>query len=353
MEFTIDVARELIKFNFVRIEPMNFIRIILFPIVPVYYFITWLRNWFYDSGLKRSKSYDFPVVCVGNLSTGGTGKTPMIEYLIRLLKDENYLATLSRGYKRKTEGFVLADQNANANSIGDEPYQFYRKFESIKVAVDADRQHGIDQLRRLEPAPEVILLDDAFQHRKVKAGLNILLTAYNNLYYKDIVLPTGNLREPKSGAKRADIIVVTKCDKAIADVEKQKIASKLKLKDHQQLFFSYVDYGNTVVSDSDTLILKELPKFTLVTGIANARPLVEFLVSKGLEFDHIEYSDHYNFKGSDIEMLASKKLIITTEKDFVRLSEYGKLKRKLYYLPIEIKIDNDEQFNATLKQFVN
>ena len=180
---------------------MKFIRIILFPIVPIYYLVTWLRNKLYDTGIKSSKSYDFPVICVGNLSTGGTGKTPMIEYLIRLLKDEKSLATLSRGYKRKTEGFVLADENANANTIGDEPFQFYTKFNAIAVAVDSDRQNGIAQLRKLKIQPEVILLDDAYQHRKVKAGFNILLTAYNNLYYKDMVLPTGNLREPRSGAK--------------------------------------------------------------------------------------------------------------------------------------------------------
>ena len=257
---------------------MKLIRIILFPIVPIYYLITRLRNWMFDVGIKSSKSYDFPVICVGNLSTGGTGKTPMIEYLIRLLKDDKNLATLSRGYKRKTEGFVLADEAANADTIGDEPFQFYRKFKDVRVAVDSDRQNGIAELRRLQPQPQVILLDDAFQHRKVKAGFNILLTTYNNLYYKDMVLPTGNLREPRSGAKRADLIVVTKCSKDITEIEKQKIASKLKLHNHQQLFFSYVDYGSNVISDSEAMELTKLSKFTLVTGIANAKPLVEFLI---------------------------------------------------------------------------
>ena len=332
---------------------MKLIRIILFPIVPIYYLITWLRNWMFDVGVKSSKSYDFPVICVGNLSTGGTGKTPMIEYLIRLLKDDKNLATLSRGYKRNTEGFVLADENANADTIGDEPFQFYRKFKDVRVAVDADRQNGIAELRRLQPQPQVILLDDAFQHRKVKAGFNILLTAYNNLYYKDIVLPTGNLREPKSGAKRADLIVVTKCSKDITEIEKQKITSKLKLHNHQQLFFSYVDYGSNVISDSEAMELTKLSKFTLVTGIANAKPLVEFLNEKGLKFDHLEFSDHYNFTPSDIETLASKSLIITTEKDYVRLSTNEKLKSKLFYLPIEIKMDKPEVFSTAVKVFVS
>lgn len=332
---------------------MNIIRIILFPIMPIYYVITWLRNWMYDSGVKSSKSYDFPVICVGNLSTGGTGKTPMIEYLIRLLKDDKSVATLSRGYKRKTEGFVLADQHANADTIGDEPFQFYRKYSEITVTVDADRQNGIEKLRALKSQPEVILLDDAFQHRKVKAGLNILLTAYNNLYYKDMVLPTGNLREPRSGAKRADLIVVTKCRRDISEAEKLAITSKLKLKNHQQLFFSYVDYGHNVISESNQMEVAKLPKFTLVTGIANAKPLVDFLVEKGLKFDHLEYSDHYNFKASDIETLASKSLIICTEKDYVRLSDNESLKNKLYYLPIQIQIDKSAQFNAAISSFVN
>ncbi|WP_179005177.1 tetraacyldisaccharide 4'-kinase [Winogradskyella forsetii] len=332
---------------------MNFIRIILFPVVPIYYLITWLRNWLYNVGIKSSKSYDFPVICVGNLSTGGTGKTPMIEYLVRLLKDEKDIATLSRGYKRVTKGFVLADENANADTIGDEPFQFYRKFKALTVAVDGDRQIGIEKLRSLKPQPDLILLDDAFQHRKVKAGFNILLTAYNNLYYKDIVLPTGNLREPRFGAKRADLIVVTKCSKTISEAEKQKITSKINLKRHQQLFFSYVDYASHVISVFDELELSKLPKFTLVTGIANAKPLVDFLMQKGLEFDHLEYSDHYSFRISDIETLASKSLIITTEKDYVRLSDHEELKDKLYYLPIQIKIDKSAQFNAAVKAFVS
>lgn len=332
---------------------MKFIRIILFPIVPIYYIVTWLRNKLYDLGIKSSKSYNFPVVCVGNLSTGGTGKTPMIEYLIRLLKDEKSIATLSRGYKRKTEGFVLADKNANADTIGDEPFQFYNKFEDILVTVDGDRQNGIEQLRSLSPKPEIILLDDAYQHRKVKAGFNILLTAYNNLYYTDIVLPTGNLREPRSGAKRADIIVVTKCSKDISEVEKNKISSKIKLEKHQKLFFSYVNYADKVISSLNSLKLATLPKFTLVTGIANSKPLVDFLASKGLKFDHLEFSDHYNFRPSDIDNLVSKSLIITTEKDYVRLSANENLKDKLYYLPIQIKIDNSDIFKDMIKSFIS
>ena len=307
----------------------------------------------YDAGIKASKSYDFPVICVGNLSTGGTGKTPMVEYLIRLLKNEKSLATLSRGYKRKTQGFVLANANANTDTIGDEPFQFYSKFNDIVVAVDEDRQNGIAQLRNLKAQPEIIILDDAYQHRKVKAGFNILLTSYTNLYYKDMVLPTGNLREPRSGARRADVIVVTKCTKDITETEKGKITSKLKLKSHQNVFFSYVDYSSHVKSKAKELELVSLPKFTLVTGIANAKPLVDFLTNKGLYFDHLEFNDHYNFKASDIEILESKTLIITTEKDYMRLSVNGRLKDKLYYLPIQLVIDRSEIFDAAIKSFVS
>ena len=176
---------------------MKILRYILFPVVPIYYVVTWLRDKLYDLGIKSSKSYDFPVICVGNLSVGGTGKTPMIEYLIRLLHNDYKIATLSRGYKRNTRGFVVADATSDASSIGDEPFQFYKKFNDIIVSVDADRQNGIARLRDLQPQPNVILLDDAFQHRKVKAGFNILLTSYGNLFTDDWLLPTGNLREPK------------------------------------------------------------------------------------------------------------------------------------------------------------
>lgn len=321
--------------------------------VPIYYLVTWLRNLLYDKGIKSSRSYNFPVICVGNLSTGGTGKTPMIEYLIRLLKDEKSIATLSRGYKRITEGFVLADESATADTIGDEPFQFYRKFEDVTVAVDGDRQNGIAQLSALIPNPEVILLDDAYQHRKVKAGYNILLTAYNNLFYKDIVLPTGNLREPPSGYKRADVIVVTKCPKDLSVSEKEQIKKQLKPLLNQEVFFSVIGYNDEVVSKHNIITLKKLPKFTLVTGIANAKPLVDYLKGLNLEFNHLEFPDHYSFTEKDILGLEKKNLIVTTEKDFVRLSLYESLDDKLYYLSIRLQIDRSEAFNKTIKNYIS
>ncbi|WP_336065272.1 tetraacyldisaccharide 4'-kinase [Mesoflavibacter sp. CH_XMU1404-2] len=331
---------------------MKFIRIILFPFVPIYFLVTWFRNLAYDKGWFKSTSYDFPIICVGNLSAGGTGKTPMVEYLIRLLKDETNLATLSRGYGRKTKGFLLAENNITATELGDEPFQFYHKFkDEITVAVDEDRQHGIATLRALKTKPEVVILDDAFQHRKVKAGYNILLTTYNNLYVDDFVLPTGNLREPKKGAKRANIIVVTKCPEFLSQNDKEAIVLKLKPKVYQHVFFSHISYNDSVLNETQKVGLKALKSFTLVTGIANAKPLVNYLKSQQLDFNHIEFKDHHNFTADDVKKLSKLERIVTTEKDYMRLKNEAVLKGKLYFLPIKTVIDNSEQFDALVKAF--
>lgn len=332
---------------------MNLIRNIVFPFVPVYYAVTSLRNTMYDLGIKKSTSYDFPVICVGNLSVGGTGKTPMIEYLIKLLKDDNKVATLSRGYKRKTKGFQLADEFSSAESLGDEPFQFYNKFKKkVLVAVDANRTNGIKQLKQLKNSPDVILLDDAFQHRKVKAGFNILLTTYNNPYFSDFVLPTGNLREPRSGAKRANIIVVTKCPETISVIEKQSFLEKISPETNQHVFFSSISYSEDVISDENKIDINALTNFTLVTGIANANPLVNFLKQKKLQFEHLNFKDHHEFAEHDISVLETKKLIVTTEKDFMRLKQYDTLKAKLFYLPITVTLDDNLGFDRLIKDFV-
>lgn len=332
---------------------MKLIRYIAFPFVPVYFLVTWLRNKMYDLGIKKSKAYNFPVICVGNLSVGGTGKTPMIEYLITLLKDKYKVATLSRGYKRKTKGFQLADEKSSVETIGDEPFQFYNKFgNDVLVAVDNDRQHGIAKLKHLNKAPKVVLLDDAFQHRKVKAGFNILLTTYINPYYNDFVLPTGNLREPKNGAKRATVIVVTKCPKNISESEKETIIKRINPSENQSVFFSYIEYSNTLVSVNSKIEIKALSNFTLVTGIANSKPLVNFLNSKHLKFEHLNFKDHHEFSKQNIEILEKKTFILTTEKDFMRLKQYESLKDKLFYLPIKVVIENEVKFNTLIQEFV-
>ncbi|AUC75456.1 tetraacyldisaccharide 4'-kinase [Olleya sp. Bg11-27] len=331
---------------------MKFLRFILFPIVPVYFVVTWFRNLMYDIGWKSSKSYDFPILCVGNLSTGGTGKTPMVEYLIRLLKDDLRLATLSRGYGRKTKGFVLGNPLSNAESLGDEPFQFYNKFsDGVLVAVDANRQEGIAQLIQNEPKPQLIVLDDAFQHRKVKAGFYVMLTTYANLYTKDFVLPSGNLREPKSGAKRANIIVVTKCPDDLTTAKKQAIVSEIKPLDYQNVFFSSISYSTILYSENKSLTLSELSDFKLITGIANATPLVDFLTEKDLDFEHIAFKDHHNFNLQEIERFSKYDCIVTTEKDYMRLKNESSLIGKLYYLPIKVEIDKAEKFNRLIKDF--
>jgi tetraacyldisaccharide 4'-kinase len=332
---------------------MKLIRNIAFPLVPVYYAVSSLRNTLYDLGLKKSTAYSFPVICVGNLSVGGTGKTPMIEYLIDLLKDDYSIATLSRGYKRKTKGFQLANEFSSAESLGDEPFQFYSKFRNdIQVAVDGDRTNGIKQLKELDNSPDVILLDDAFQHRKVKAGFNILLTTYNKPYFEDFVLPTGNLREPRYGAKRANMIIVTKCPDNLSEAEKNKFIKSINPNQNQNVFFSTIEYSNDIFSETDKKSIDPVGNFTLVTGIANAHPLVDFLKKKGLQFEHLNFNDHHEFSTDDINELDKKALIITTEKDFMRLKQYKSLKDKLFYLPIKVRVNDERAVNKLIRDFV-
>jgi len=234
--YIISFART-IKIAYFRV--MQFLRKLLFPFSIIYDGVTTVRNLFFDSGVFGSKSYPLPIIAVGNLSVGGTGKSPMIEYLIRLLQDDHKIATLSRGYRRKSEGFVLADKSTTAADLGDEPMQFYNKFPTIFVAVDANRQNGIAQLLQ-KANPDVILLDDAYQHRKVTAGFYVLLTKYNDLYADDLLLPAGNLREAKRGAKRANAIIITKCPQSLSDAQKEQIKIQIKPLAHQKVYFSTI-----------------------------------------------------------------------------------------------------------------
>jgi tetraacyldisaccharide 4'-kinase len=331
---------------------MKLFRKILFPFVPLYYVAVFLRNKFYDWSVYASKSYEFPLLCVGNLSVGGTGKTPMIEYLITLLSSKYKLATLSRGYGRKSKGFLIATPTATSQDIGDEPLQISNKFKNITVAVDADRQNGLKCLKEHNPLLEVVLLDDAFQHRKVTAGFNILLTAYDHLYCDDFVLPTGNLREPKSGAKRAQLIVVTKCPENLSEQEKTAITKRLNPASNQRVFFSSVQYSETLISSDSSRALADFKgtRFTLVTGIANPTPLVSYLTEMGLDFEHLNYKDHHEFSKPELELIHSKSLVVTTEKDFSRL--HTETQGQIYYLPIQLKIDNASEFERLVEEYV-
>ncbi len=314
---------------------MNFLRKILFPLGFLYWLITFIRNFLYDLKIFKSHSFDIPIIAVGNLSVGGTGKTPQIEYLIRLLSTNYKVAVLSRGYKRTTEGFILADEKATASSIGDEPFQFYSKFPNIQVAVDANRKNGIENLLQLQNKPDVILLDDAFQHRKVKAGFYILLTAYDDLFCNDYILPFGNLREPSSGKKRADMIIVTKCPKDLSELAQQKIREKLNVK--QQVFFTTIQYDDYVFGKESKFLVSEIKNESklLVAGIAKPKLFFDFL--KNETDETLIFPDHHQFSKQDCEQILAKangRKISTTEKDFVRLNELLP-KTQLFYLPIK------------------
>ncbi|MFT4801067.1 MAG: tetraacyldisaccharide 4'-kinase [Flavobacteriaceae bacterium] len=307
-----------------------------------------LRNLCFDKGWFESKSYTTPIICVGNLSTGGTGKSPMIEYLISFLKEDYKVAVLSRGYKRKTNGFREVLIDSKAEDVGDEPLQFKQKFPGIMVAVCADRQKGIEKIRI---KADVILLDDAFQHRKVSASTNILLTTFNDLYIHDMVLPAGNLRESKSGAKRADLVIVTKCPEKHSYAKLQEIQYLLNLKPAQKIYFSKISYDESIYGISETLPLNYLldKNFTLVTGIANPKPLVEFLKQNQFNFEHKKFPDHHHFSNSEIKNLKGKEIILTTEKDFVRLQPRLN-KFAVYYLPIKTVILKEQE--KFFKEFI-
>lgn len=320
---------------------MQILRKILFPFAILYGGIVSLRNYFYDKGWFESRSYDLPVICIGNLSTGGTGKSPMTQYLMSFLLSDYKVATLSRGYKRKTSGYREVGIDSTAIEVGDEPLQFKKNFPKALVAVAESRFDGIEKLKN---RADVILLDDAFQHRKVQPSTSLLLTPFDDLYSDDYMLPTGNLREPRSGADRANIIMVTKCPDTVPYAMLQEVQFKLKLQPGQEIFFSKIGYDEFIYGVSETLPLNYLldKNFTLVTGIANPKPLIEFLTKRHLTFEHERFADHHDFSSSEVNTLKTKEIILTTEKDFMRLQpKLGKY--ALYYLPIKTIILNDRE----------
>ncbi|RTY93386.1 tetraacyldisaccharide 4'-kinase [Flavobacterium sp. GT3R68] len=334
---------------------MILLRKILFPFAILYGVITSIRNFLFDKGILISYTFDLPIIAVGNLSVGGTGKTPQIEYLIRLLSKNYKIATLSRGYKRKSEGFILADATSDASILGDEPFQFYQKFKNIQVAVDANRKNGIEQLLSQSEKPEVILLDDAFQHRKVKAGLYILLTAYGDLYVDDYILPTGNLRESRSGAKRATVVIVTKCPPDLSIEEQNNITKKLNLAKSQQLYFTYIEYDDFVYSENQQIKVSDLQSVDklLLAGIAKPEPFFAYLQNPGDVC--MTFPDHHHFDDKDILEIKNKsqnKIIITTEKDFMRLK--GSIPgHQLFYLPIKSSfLAGGSDFDKTITNYV-
>ncbi|MBQ6747388.1 MAG: tetraacyldisaccharide 4'-kinase [Bacteroidaceae bacterium] len=324
----------------------------------VYGIGTKLRNTLYNKRWLTSKSYPLPVICVGNLAVGGTGKTPHTEYLINLLQTEGLqVATLSRGYKRHTKGYLRATDESTVSDIGDEPWQLFHNHPDIIVAVDEDRCHGIEQLLQEPTKVDAILLDDAFQHRAVSAGLNILLTDYHRLYTRDMLLPAGRLRESKTGAQRAHIVVVTKCPADLYKAEADAIREELRLLPHQQLFFSTITYAEPqpVFDAAPWPCIDDTYELLAITGIAHPEPMIDYLHSLTPHVVHLSYADHHDFTATDLQhlqtkfaQLPGKKLIITTQKDAARLQGLASqlapaFQQHLYALPILVEFIHEQQ----------
>jgi tetraacyldisaccharide 4'-kinase len=321
------------KIKYYIFVPMQLLRKILWPFSLLYGLGVLLRNLSYDLGWRKINSFQTPTICVGNLSLGGTGKTPMIEWLIRHLSYYEKIAVLSRGYKRESTGFKVAGVESTALEIGDEPLQIQRKFPDVLVAVDGDRSRGISRLEK-EFQPDVILLDDAYQHRKVKAGFYILLTAYNKLYPSDHFIPTGNLRDAKNQAKRANLIIVTKCPQDLDEDSMEAMRKELKPTKNQEVLFCCFDYSSRLISTAGELNLDQFSGelVTVATGIASPEPLLQYLAELGLETRHRKYNDHHQFSPTELSALSKEKIIITTEKDYVRgLNQLS----QVYYLEVQ------------------
>ena len=340
-------------------------RYLLLPLSFLYSIILYIRNKLFDKNYLKSASFNFPVICVGNLAVGGTGKTPMVEYLIRILKNDYSIATLSRGYKRKTKGYGIANENSTALDIGDEPMQFHLKFPEISVAVGEERLDAIPQLLHDRPQLQVIILDDAFQHRQVKAGLNILLSDYTNLYTRDFLLPGGDLRDVKTSAARADIIVVTKCKHNLSEEERDLLIKELKPATYQQVFFTEILYTHPYhLFAKNEIDISNKADILLVCGIANPKPLNEFLTAHVHSYDLLPYPDHHIFNSNDLaeikkhfnKMQSANKIILTTEKDGVRLKKFkNELKDfPLYVLPIQhsFMFNDAEKFCDIITGFI-
>lgn len=337
---------------------MKFLRRLSLPFTVIYWMIIVLRNKLYDWQLFHSRSFKIPTIGVGNINVGGTGKSPMVEYLVKLLKDDFKLSTLSRGYGRKTSGYIEASALSSPEEIGDEPTQFKQKFNDISVVVDENRTRALE---KLEHEMDVVLLDDAYQHRKVKVGLQILLFDYNKVFNKDWMLPFGNLREPISGLNRADIIIITKTPKIFSPMERRRVEAHLPNHSNIPVVYAYLRYAElkALHQSYEPKLLANCDKKTqiiLITGIADASLLVNYLEFNKLKIaKHFNYPDHYNYNVNDVDkwqaeyqnISVENKLIVTTEKDAMRLL-HPKFENKIdtlpiYYLPIELEMHEKDK----------
>lgn len=331
---------------------MSVIRFLVFPLSIIFKFVTDIRNKLYDCNFLKSEKINVPVISVGNLSTGGTGKTPMVDFIIYNLKRDYNISVLSRGYNRKSKGFIEIKNSDNPSLVGDEPFLIKSNHSEVPVFACEDRVEGAKKIIS-ENNTNLILLDDAFQHRKISRNLDIVLTDYNNLFYKDYLLPYGNLRESRNNINRADVIIVTKCPLDFNKADAIKIKNQINPKKTQSLFFSQIKYSETLFGFKE-LSFKSIrnSKLTLVTGIANSQPLKEYLKKNNVNFDHFDYPDHYNYSRKDVnKILATTKnnIILTTKKDYYKLSQF-KIDNLLY---IDIKVeflDGKQEFLSTIKE---
>jgi tetraacyldisaccharide 4'-kinase len=342
----------------------------LLPFAWLYGFVTFIRNWLYNSGFLKRTSFDTHTICVGNLAVGGTGKTPHVDYLINLLKNEVNVATLSRGYKRKTTGFVLAESIHTAHDIGDEPLLYKTKHPDIYVAVEGNRVKGVRKLLEQDPKPRVILLDDAFQHRAIKCGLNIVVSDYSHMYFHDFMMPVGHLREYASGIKRADVIVVSKTPEKTTAVDMRNVVKDIKPLPHQQVFFSYLKYGELYsISNSNEKIstLNDLFRYRVIAfaGIGNPEPMLTYLREFSASVSHLPFEDHYDYKVQDLDNIqkyyhsieGGNKIMVTTEKDLMRLKNpelWSVASRmNIYVLPVEVTFkESENDFNELILKYV-
>ena len=347
----------------------------LLPLSWLYGCAVGLRNLCFDIGLLKSRSFHVPVISVGNITVGGTGKTPHVEYLVRLLKERFHLAVLSRGYKRKTSGYLLADEHSTLRDIGDEPLQMKQKFPDISVAVDKKRVRGIQRLADSNSQLDVVLLDDAFQHRYVKPGINILLVDYHRLIIYDKLLPAGRLREPLKGKDRADLVIITKCPKDLKPMEFRVIRKAMNLYPYQHLYFTTLDYDQPYPitagssTPSSTVALPPASHILLLTGIASPRQMeedIKSIIDKDSTITPLTFSDHHNFSRKDVDRINNSfaslphpRLIITTEKDATRLNAAKGLsddvRQHLFVLPVRISFmqpEQEEKFNAFITGYV-
>ena len=331
---------------------MSVIRFLVFPLSIIFKFFTDIRNKLYDCNFLKSEKINVPVISVGNLSTGGTGKTPLVDFIIYNLKRDYNISVLSRGYNRKSKGFIEIKNSDNPSLVGDEPFLIKSNHSEVPVFACEDRVEGAKKIIS-ENNTNLILLDDAFQHRKISRNLDIVLTDYNNLFYKDYLLPYGNLRESRNNINRADVIIVTKCPLDFNKADAIKIKNQINPKKTQSLFFSQIKYSEILFGFKE-LSFKSIrnSKLTLVTGIANSQPLKEYLKKNNVNFDHFDYPDHYNYSRKDVnKILATTKnnIILTTKKDYYKLSQF-KIDNLLY---IDIKVeflDGKQEFLSTIKE---